>query len=157
MMLADMARFCTGQDGEGKTGLLCVDTTFELTSDGYWLTDTAYENKALIDKNGKHPFFPGPSMWHFRKDQQEYRHFAATLLEYVPALTEMGEVGHDLDKALANGFQDIYPSSINKWCTQHIQRRDAERLAEIRVGEINKTKIMTDIYGSQTGKFFYST
>ena len=41
--------------------ILRVDTIFELI-DGLWLTDTTYTNEALLDSQGKHPEFPGPSM-----------------------------------------------------------------------------------------------
>ena len=50
-----------------------VDTTFELT-DRLWLTDSSYQNESLINENGCHPTFPGPSMWHFRKTREVYRY-----------------------------------------------------------------------------------
>ena len=59
--------------------ILQVDTTFELV-DGLWLTDTTFSHEALINhRNGKHPEFPGPSFWHFKKDRETYRRFAGEL------------------------------------------------------------------------------
>lgn len=67
-MLKDLERFCV----KGNA-VFTVDTTFEL-ADGFWLTDSTYENKSLINKKGEHPLYPGPYMWHFRKTQQAYRY-----------------------------------------------------------------------------------
>ena len=63
--------------------ILRVDTTFEFI-DGLWLTDTTYTNEALLVSQGKHLEFPGPSMWHFRKDRQCYRRFPAELVMVEP-------------------------------------------------------------------------
>ena len=68
-MRKDMERFCV----EGSTELN-VDATFDLVY-GLWLTDTSYRNLARVDKNGNHPEFAGPSMWHFLKDRHEFRAF----------------------------------------------------------------------------------
>lgn len=62
-----------------RNSILRVDTTFELI-DGLWLTDTTYTNEALLNSQGIHPGFPGPSMWHFRKNRQCYRRLAAELV-----------------------------------------------------------------------------
>ena len=101
-MLNDLYRFCVLGNS-----ILCIDTTFELV-DGLWLTDTTYTNEALINLNGKHPEFPGPSFWHFRKTRESYRRFAAELVIEKPQLLGLKEIGHDLDKALSNGFSDIF-------------------------------------------------
>ena len=101
-MLKDMERFCI----EGSTELN-VDTTFDLVY-GLWLTDTSYRNLALVDKNGSHPEFPGPSMWHFRKDRLEFRAFAAAIVNVAPKLLKLKKVGHDLDLATAQGMEDIF-------------------------------------------------
>ena len=96
-MLKDMNRFCVTENG-----VFSVDTTFEICN-GLYLTDTTYPNFALLDDNGKHPEFPGPSFWHFRKDSDTYRRFAGELVIAMPELQGIRRVGHDLDKALAKG------------------------------------------------------
>lgn len=144
-MISDIVRFCV--DGNA---ILCIDTTFEL-ADGYWLTDTSYENLALLDQFGNHPHFPGPSMWHFRKDQGDYRSFGTSLIEIDPILHGIKKIGHDLDRATANGIRDAFQQSTSLWCTQHIQGRDKEKLRELGVSEQNIKRVMCDIYGSQTG------
>jgi len=67
--LKDIERFCV----HGNS-ILVVDTTFELC-DQLWLTDSCFEYQALLNMEGKHPSFPGPFMWHFKKDQPTYRSF----------------------------------------------------------------------------------
>ncbi|XP_066926362.1 uncharacterized protein [Clytia hemisphaerica] len=96
--LSDIVRFCAN-----NKAVLSVDTTFEIC-DGLYLTDTSYENLALKDaKTNEHPHFPGPSFWHFRKNEQTYRRFAVELLFAEPDLAELKTIGHDLDKAVAKG------------------------------------------------------
>ena len=65
--LNDLNRFCVEKDHA-----FVVDTTFELT-DGLWLTDSSFEYGALLNSEGKHPSFPGPFMWHFKKNEENYR------------------------------------------------------------------------------------
>ena len=65
-MLTDIYRCCVLGDS-----VLNVDTTFDLVP-GLWLTDTSYKCLVLLDEFDKHPEFPGPSMWHFRKDEKEF-------------------------------------------------------------------------------------
>ena len=63
-MLNDIYQFCVLGNS-----ILRIDTTFELV-DGLWLTDTTYLNESLINESKKHPEFPGPSFWHFKKSRQ---------------------------------------------------------------------------------------
>lgn len=96
-MLEDIYRFCVLGDS-----ILTIDTTFEIC-DGLWLTDTTYANLALLDSRGKNPEFPGPSFWHFKKAREAYRRFAGELVIDDPKLAGIKKIGHDLDKALAQG------------------------------------------------------
>lgn len=116
-MLNDLYRFCVVGNS-----ILRIDTTFELV-DGLWLTDTTYTNKALVDLKGKHPEFPGPSFWHFRKTRESYRRFAGELVIQKPELLGLKKIGHDLDKAITNGFGDIFQAAKKLYCTQHMQER----------------------------------
>ena len=121
-MLNDLYRFCVVGNS-----ILRIDTTFELV-DGLWLTDTTYTNEALVDLKGKHPEFPGPSFWHFRKTRESYRRFAGELVIQKPELLGLKKIGHDLDKAISNGFGDIFQGAKKLYCTQHMQERDAFKL-----------------------------
>ena len=145
-MLKDMERFCI----EGSTELN-VDTTFDLVY-GLWLTDTSHRNLAMVDKNGNHPQFSGPSMQHyFRKDRHEFRAFAAAIVNVAPKLLKLKNVGHDLDLATAQVMEDIFTDVKHLWCTWHMQGRDKEQLNKMKANERAINKIMTDIYGQQDG------
>jgi len=114
-MLNDLFRFCVLGNA-----ILRVDKTVELV-DGLWLTDTTYTNEALIDLKGKHPEFLGPSFWHFRKTRESYRRFAGELVIQKPELLGLKKIGHDLDKALSNGFTDVFQDTKTLYCTQLMQ------------------------------------
>ena len=144
-MLDDMVRFCVNGDS-----ILNVDTTFNIVP-GLWLTDTSYKHLGLIDAHGKNPEFPGPSMWHFKKDRQEFRNFAMELVTASGELKDLRRVGHDLDKATALGFKDVFSNAEHAWCTQHLQGRTAKKLQEMGVGQRNTNCIMSDLYGTQSG------
>ena len=76
-----------------------IDTTFEIC-DRLYLTDITYSNLSLHDINGKHPEFPGRSVWHFKETRETYCRFAGELLIYEPLLINLHKIGHDLDKGL---------------------------------------------------------
>ena len=118
---------------------------------GLWVTDTTYNNEALLDSQGKHAEFPGPSMWDFRKDWQCNRRFAAELVMFEPELKIIEKIGHDLDQAIPNGWADIIPDARRIWCTQHLPERDAHQLKEIGTNQKNRDRIMADTYESQKG------
>ena len=50
-----------------------------------------------------------------------------------PKLINLKKVGHDLDRAISNGMDDILPNSSHLWCTLHLQRADAAKLRDMDV------------------------
>ena len=96
--LWDVYRLCV----KGNS-ILSIDITFEIC-EGLYLTDSTYQNLSLVDEYGKHPEFPGPSFWHFRKIEETYRRFAGELLIAELLLLGIKKIGHDLDKALAKSI-----------------------------------------------------
>lgn len=117
--------------------------------DGLWFTDTTYTNEAIIKLDGKHPEFPGPSFWHFRKTRGSYRRFSGELVIQAPELLNLKKIGHDLDQALSSGIKDIFKDAKQLFCTQHMQERDAFKLQSLGCNIRSKHSIMADIYGSQ--------
>ncbi|XP_066914107.1 uncharacterized protein [Clytia hemisphaerica] len=146
IMINDIYRFCV--EGNGHFN---VDTTFSILP-GLWLTDTSYQHLGLVKSDGKHPEFPGPMMLHFRKDTEEFRYFAMEIALQKPELINgLKKVGHDLDKATAQGFKDIFRLSDALWCTQHLEGRTSEKLKKMNVSLQNQNKMMADLYGTQEG------
>ena len=142
-MLNDLKRFCVN----GNSPWI-VDTTFKV-ADHIWYTDSSYENESLVDANDKHPQFPGPSQWQFRRNQQSFRRFIGELLIADPQLQQIRKVGHDLDSATSNGLIDLLPYASHLWCTQHLQTADAEKLKKMGANRKSIYRIMADIYGTQ--------
>ena len=93
-------------------GIFSNDTTFEICESLY-LTDTSYPNKSLINKSsGKHRQFPGPSFWHFEKNEEAYKRFAGEILIADPSLVGIKKIGHDLGRAIAKGTVYQFPIHI---------------------------------------------
>ena len=144
-MLSDLKRFCA--DGDG---IFTVDTTFQL-ADELWLTDSTYPNLSLLDEDGKHPEFPGPSQWHFRKNRESYRRFMGELTLASPELRHMKKFGHDLDVAICDGINNVFLGAEHLWCTQHLQKADAHKLSKMGCNRRTADRMMADIYGTQNG------
>ena len=71
-----------------------------------------------------------------------------------PELLGLKKMGNDLDKAISNGFGDIFAGAKKLYCTQHLQERDAFKLQSMGCNQKSKMSIMADIYGSQNSVLF---
>jgi hypothetical protein len=61
--LKDVEWFCTEKANPRETSPLCADTTFNITE--YLVTQTTYQQLSVIRRdNLKHPWFPGPIVFH---------------------------------------------------------------------------------------------
>ena len=65
-------------------------------------------------------------------------------------LQQLPLIGHDLDKVQMLGFGDVFTSSSSAWCTQHIKACDAEQLRIFGANKNDSSKILSDIYGTQS-------
>ena len=126
-MTNDLYRFCVVGDS-----ILKVDTTFELV-DSLWLTDTTYINEALLDTNNKHPEFPGPSFWHFRKTRECYRRFAGEIIANKPELLSIKKLGHDMVKALSQGLCVVFRDAKKLWCNSAYARTRCLQIEDHRL------------------------
>ena len=52
-----------------------------------------------------------------------------------PKLINLKKVGHDLDRAISNGMDDILPNASHLWPTQHLQRADDGKLRSMGVDQ----------------------
>ena len=127
---------------------LSVDTTFKV-ADKIWLTTSSYENESLVDCNGKHPQFPGPSQWQFRRNEDSFIRFAGEMIIECPELIGIKKIGHDLDSATANGLNWIFVNATHLWCTRHLQDADTRKLKALGANHNTTDRFMADIYGSQ--------
>ena len=126
--------------------VLGIDTTFNTTD--LWLTDTVFKCRLIIRTSDmQHPYFLGPSMFHFRKTQQAFRRFAAELA-LEDDVENIHFIGTDLDSALYNGFLSVFKSASNLVCVWHLKKRDKAKLKELNANATACTVILKDIYGA---------
>ena len=117
------------------TGIFTVDTTFQLV-DNLWLTDSTYPNLSLLDSNGK---------------RESYRRFCGEITLANPELRFIKKVGHDLDKAISGGLNDVLFQSKHFWCTRHLQEADSHKINKLSGNKRTANRIMSDIYGTLNG------
>ena len=111
-MLNDLNGFCVVGNS-----VLRIDTTFEHHI--YQQSACSFQRKT----SGV-----SWSFWHFRNTRESYRRFAGELVIKKPELLGLKKMGHDLDKAISNGFGDIFQGAKKLYCTQHMQEQDAFKL-----------------------------
>jgi len=97
-----MNEFCSS-----KSTPLVMDTTFDLCN--LWLTDTAYQNQRILNKDNKHPWFYGPVLLHMKKTPETFARFA---LVVKSGLKSPNFLGTDLEKAMFKGFSRVKESPM---------------------------------------------
>lgn len=79
-------KFCVEGDG-----ILLEDITFNLWD--MWVTDTAYQNKRLVNDEGEHPLLFGPLIFHHTKRREVFRRLALEMVAFMPLLPCMKYIG----------------------------------------------------------------
>jgi len=116
-----------------------------------WLTDTCYPNFRLLNNEGKHPIFLGPSLLHFQKDQFMFGRFAHELCSHKKGIKALQVIGTDLESAIYKGFSSEIDDLRRLLCVHHLENADREKLKNINPKSKNNGQILRDIYGSQYG------
>ena len=63
-------------------------------------------------RKNKAPQFPGPSFWHFRKNEEAYQRFTGKMVISDPSIANIQEFVHDLDKSIAKTARDFFSNQI---------------------------------------------
>ena len=63
-------------------------------------------------RKNKHPKFPGPSFWHFKKNEEAYQRFTREMVIADPGIANIQKFGHDLDKSIAKTARDFFSNQI---------------------------------------------
>ena len=123
----DLVKFCcTGQN----TSVLGIDTTYNLCD--MWVTDSCYRNKRLIGSDsGHHPVFLGPVLFHFTKDDQTFTRFTLELQASNSETRKLKKIGVDMEDAIFNGVQSLFPDVSKLYCVPRMKQRD-----EIKIGKL---------------------
>ena len=101
--LKDVERFCTSKANKSVMSPLCVDTTFNIPE--YLLTQTTNKQLSILDPDTlKHPWFPGPIMFHRNQKKEEFAYFWQAVKRGNASIKELLVLGTDEDEALSGGI-----------------------------------------------------
>ena len=96
------------------------------------VTDSCYQNKRLIgNDSGHHPVFLGLAFFHFIKEDQTFTRFALELQASNPETRKLKKIGVDMEDAIFNGMQSLFPDVSKLYCVRHMKQRD-----KIKIGKL---------------------
>ena len=91
--LNDIETFCVNGNN-----VLLLYTTFDVC--GIWLSDTAYQNRRLVNDKIEHPWFFGPILFHMKKTPETFSRFCMDLVASKAEIRKLPILRTDLEKAL---------------------------------------------------------
>ena len=104
--------------------VLLLDTTFDLCD----MSDTAYQNRRLVNDKLEHPWFFGPILFHMKKTPETFSRFCIDLFASEAEISKVPILGIDLEKALFQGFKVIIPTMQSLLCVKHMSVRPSDKL-----------------------------
>ena len=124
-------RFCCEGD---NPSVLPIDTIFNHCD--LWITDTSsYQSKRLINRESrKKHIFVGSMMFHFAKDEGAFGasgRFVFELLAADPKLTELKNIGVDMESTIYRDSKNFIPSINRLLCVRHLKQRDEKKLDKL--------------------------
>ena len=140
--LNDTETFCVNGNN-----VLLLDTTFDVCD--MWLSDTAYQNRRLVNDKLKHLWFFGPILFHMKKTPETFSRFCMDLVASKAEIRKLPILGTDLEKALFQGFKVIIPTMQSLLCVKHMSERDQKKLTSLKAAV--QKEIIADIYGPNDG------
>ena len=140
--LNDIETFCFNGNN-----VLLLDTTFDVCD--IWLSDTAHQNRRLVNDKLEHPWFFGPILFHMKKTPEAFYRFCMDLVASKAEITTLPILGTDLEKALFQGFKVIIPTMQSLLCVKHMSDRDQTKLTSLKAR--GQKEIIADIYGTNDG------
>ena len=143
------------------SSVLGIDTTFNLFK--LWVTDSCYENYHLVNpRTREHPTFLGPSLFHFTNDDNTFSGFCIELLGCDQEVAGLKKVGVDMEDAIFNGVEAVFPKVGKLYCVRHLKQQDEAKLikllAKITCPEAlrlkSKREILDNIYGVRQSNLY---
>lgn len=127
-----------------------MDPTFRLGR--FYVTPLVYENLTLIKRrDGKHPYFVGPTFVHQTRVTEDYRYFISQLKIINPTLKLIQAVGIDDELALSNAVLAELPDAIRLKCKIHKRENIKRKLRAMKISTAYENEILKDIFGEVTG------
>ena len=71
-----------------------------------------------------HPVYLGPTLLHFTKDTQTFTRFALEIQAFNPETRGIKKIGVDIEDAIYNGVQILFPEAQQLCCVRHLKQRD---------------------------------
>ena len=137
--LNEIETFCVNGNN-----VLLLDTTFDVCD--MWLSDTAYQNRRLLNDKLEHPWFFGPILFHMKKTPER---FCMDLVASKAELRKLPILETDLEKAIFQGFKVIIPTMQSLLYVKHMSDRDQKKLTRLKARD--QKEIVADIYGTNDG------
>ena len=125
--------------------VLLLDTTFDLCD----MSDTAYQDRRLVNDKLEHPWFFGPILFHMKKTPETFSRFCMDLVASKAEIRKLPILGTDLEKALFQGFKVIIPTMQSLLCVKHMCDRHQKKLTSLKAR--GQKEIIADIYGTNDG------
>ena len=64
----------------------------------------------------------GPVLFHFTKGNQTFTRFALELQISNPKTKKLKEIGTDMEDAIFNGMQSLFPDVSKPYCVRHMKQ-----------------------------------
>ena len=142
--ISDLVSFCCGE--RPNNCVLGVDPTFNLGE--FYVTFTVYRHLLLINHNGTHPLFLGPSLIHHRKLYSSYKHLPQVLGNIDPATKLVKAFGTDDEVNLFTALKDEWVEADHLSCFVHMKRNIERKLRDLGIKGGEAAKFLTEIFGS---------
>ena len=143
--ISDLIAFCCVE--RPNNSVLGVDPTFNLGE--FYVTFTVYRNRALINENGMHPLFLGPSLIHLRK---LYKHLPQVLGNIDQATKLVKAFGTDDEVNLYTALKDEWAEADHLSCSIHMKQNIERKLRDLGIKGGEVTKFVTEIFGTDAEK-----
>ena len=147
--LKDVERFCTTKANPRETSPLCADTTFNISE--YLVTQTTYQQLSVVRRdNLKHPWFPGPIVFHRNQKLEDFAYFWQAVKRGSPSLSNLLVLGTDEDRALSGGIlQETEGCTIHLLGKEHVIENVEKKLVALNFPIQQRRVIMQDIFGGR--------
>ena len=144
----DLIAFCCVD--RPNNSILGVDPTFNLGE--FYVTFTVYLHLALINRNGVHPLFLGPSLVHHRKLYSSYKHLPQVLGNIDQATKLVKAFGTDDEVNLYTAFKDEWAEADHLSCFIHMKRNIKRKLRDLGVKGGEVAKFLAEFFGTNAEK-----
>ena len=78
-----------------------------------------------------HPVYVGPTLLHFTKNRQTFTGFALEIQACNPETRGIKKIGFDIEDAIYNGVQILFPEAQQLYCVRQLKQRDKMQILKM--------------------------